>query len=203
MLKNDLALLNLSVTDTQLSQFQGYIDLLFKWNKAYNLSAIRDKSLMYPYHLYDSLAIAPFIKKNRIIDIGSGAGLPGIPLAILLPEKKFTLLDSNIKKSRFQRQVLLELDLKNVEIIHDRSEHYQPQEKFDYVTSRAFSSLVQMVTWCKHLLKPDGLFLAMKGQYPKEELKDLAQVINATIETYPLHIPKLEAKRHLISIKPN
>ncbi|TNF67515.1 MAG: 16S rRNA (guanine(527)-N(7))-methyltransferase RsmG [Gammaproteobacteria bacterium] len=201
MLEKTLKLLNISVTDQQLERFEQYIELLFKWNKAYNLSAIREKSSMYSHHLYDSLSIAPYVTKKQIIDVGSGAGLPGIPLAILFPEKHITLLDSNIKKSRFQRQVMLELKLDNVDVIHTRVEDYQPNECFDYVISRAFSSLTQMVTLCQHLLKFDGEYLAMKGTNPIDEIKLLDQKARFDIQTIPLNVPKINAHRHLLIIK--
>ncbi|MCF6764503.1 16S rRNA (guanine(527)-N(7))-methyltransferase RsmG [Thiotrichales bacterium 19S3-7] len=203
MLKNALNSLNLSITDQQVDLFEQYIELLSKWNKTYNLSAIREKELMYPYHLYDSLSIAPYVTKNHIIDVGSGAGLPGIPLAILFPNKQIKLLDSNIKKSRFQRQVMLELNLNNVEVIHKRVEAYQPSMQFDYVISRAFSSLKQMLSLCQHLLKADGEYLAMKGINPTDEIKALKAQTNLDIKTIKLNVPRLEASRHLLIIKPN
>ncbi|MCF6807559.1 16S rRNA (guanine(527)-N(7))-methyltransferase RsmG [Thiotrichales bacterium 19S9-12] len=193
--------LGLKATLNQIDKFKQYIDLLEKWNKAYNLSAIRNKAQMYPYHLYDSLVIAPYIKNKQVIDVGSGAGLPGIPLAVLFPEKSFTLLDSNIKKSRFQRQVALELQLENIEIIHSRVEEHIPSEQYDYVISRAFSSLAQMYQWCNHLIKDNGLFLAMKGQSPTFEINELQEKYHITPKITELQVPELSAQRHLASFK--
>lgn len=152
-----------------------YVMLLNKWNQAYNLTAIRDPISMVSKHIIDSLAIAPWIQGEYLIDIGSGAGLPGIPLAITQPHLKVTLLDSNGKKTRFLREVKRHLALNNVEIIESRAESYHPPHSFDTVTSRAFSSLYQMIDWTRHLIAKDGLWLAMKGVCPAEELKQLQQ----------------------------
>lgn len=150
-----------------------YLTLLQKWNKAYNLTAIRDPLEMISKHLMDSLAILPFIQGKHIIDVGTGPGLPGIPLALAKPDYQFKLLDSNGKKTRFLHEVKRTLPLDNVEIIESRAENYRPSQGFDTVVSRAFSSLSQMITWTSHLVAKDGLWLAMKGLYPKEELTSL------------------------------
>ena len=147
-----------------------YLNLLHKWNHAYNLTAIRDINDMVRRHVLDSLAILPWIKKNRVLDVGSGAGLPGIPLALALPELQVVLLDSNGKKIRFLQEAKRVLSLANVEIVQSRVENYRPSHGFDTVTSRAFSNLEQMIKWTQHLIAADGIWLAMKGRYPEEEL---------------------------------
>lgn len=152
---------------------QHYLHLLNKWNATYNLTAIRDLNEMVSKHLLDSFAILPWLTGTRIIDVGTGAGLPGIPLAIANPEKQFTLLDSNGKKTRFLTEVKRQLDLKNIEIVQSRVENYQPEVSFDTVMSRAFSSLDQMIHWTRHLIHEQGCWLAMKGRIPADELKQL------------------------------
>lgn len=162
-----------------------YLSLLDKWNTAYNLTAIRDVESMVSKHLLDSLAVSPWLRGTRIIDVGSGAGLPGIPLAIARPELHFTLLDSNGKKTRFLQEVKRQLHLNNVEVVQFRAENYHPSPGFDTVTSRAFSNLEQMIYWTQHLLAPQGIWLAMKGRYPAEELAVLDkthQVERYTVE---------------------
>lgn len=150
-----------------------YLYLLNQWNLAYNLTAVRDIESMVGKHVLDSLAIVPWVKGERILDVGTGAGLPGIPLAIAMPEKHVVLLDSNGKKIRFLNEVKRQLNLKNVEAIQIRVENYHPTQGFDTVISRAFSSLEQMIHWTKHLITQDGLWLAMKGRYPDTELDDI------------------------------
>lgn len=152
-----------------------YLLLLNKWNLAYNLTAVRDLESMISKHVLDSLAILPWIKGDRILDVGTGAGLPGIPLAIAKPETHFVLLDSNGKKIRFLNEVKRQLDLKNLEIIQFRVENYHPTQGFDTVISRAFTSLEQMIKWTAHLIAKDGIWLAMKGRYPDTELNEIHQ----------------------------
>jgi len=147
-----------------------YLLLLNKWNSAYNLTAVRDLTEMVSKHIFDSLAILPWIKGGRVLDVGTGAGLPGIPLAITMPEMHFTLLDSNGKKIRFLNEVKRKLHLSNLDIEQSRVENFRPTQGFDTVVSRAFSSLEQMLEWTQHLIAQDGLWLAMKGRYPDTEL---------------------------------
>lgn len=147
-----------------------FLLLLKKWNQAYNLTAIRDIDAMVTMHLLDSLAILPWVTGPRVLDVGSGAGLPGIPLALAKPDTHFVLLDSNGKKVRFIQEVKRVLKLQNVEAIQIRAENYHPETDFDTVTSRAFSELKQMISCTKHLLARDGKWLAMKGRYPESEL---------------------------------
>lgn len=152
-----------------------YLFLLNKWNAAYNLTAVRDLEAMVSKHILDSLAIVPWIKGHRILDVGTGAGLPGIPLAIAKPDIQFVLLDSNGKKTRFLNEVKRQLNLKNLEIVQFRVENYHPAQGFDTVISRAFSSLEQMIHWTQHLIAKDGMWLAMKGRYPDTELNLIHQ----------------------------
>lgn len=147
-----------------------YVLLLQKWNTAYNLTAVRELEAMVSKHILDSLAILPWLHGQRIVDVGTGAGLPGIPLAIAQPDRHFVLLDSNGKKIRFLQEVKRQLNLENVEIVQFRVENYHQAPCFDTVISRAFSSLEQMIQWTQHLIAPQGIWLAMKGRYPDTEL---------------------------------
>ncbi len=182
-----------SEAQDKISQF---LTLLQKWNQAYNLTAIRDPKEMLTKHILDSLAVVPYIKGPRIIDVGTGAGLPGIPLAIALPHLKFTLLDSNGKKIRFITQVVSELSLKNIEIVQDRVEAYQSIEGFQTIISRAFASLKDFIDKTQHLLAKDGQILAMKAKVIDEELKNL----KAHVKVCPLEIPGLKEQRNLVIV---
>lgn len=197
ILVNGIASLNLNVTDDQIDQLIGFIKLIEKWNKAYNLTAIRNREEMTRLHILDSLAIVPHIEGKRIIDIGTGAGLPGIPLAICLPEIGFTLLDSNAKKTRFVQQVVLELKLKNVEVLHSRVESHHPEQGYDAVLTRAFASLPDIVKLTAHLLAANGVLLAMKGQNMEAEIAE----INAESAVIPLSVPGADVERCLVRIQ--
>lgn len=177
-----------------------YIKLLEKWNKAYNLTAVRELKAMVIHHLLDSLVVLPWLRGLRFLDVGTGAGLPGIPLAIAAPQREFTLLDSNGKKVRFLRQAVEELGLSNVRPIQKRAQHLVDKPGFDMVLSRAFASLVDMVAGTGHLLAEDGRWLAMKGVYPHEEIAALPAEIE--LETVaPVQVPGLEAQRHLVILQ--
>jgi 16S rRNA (guanine527-N7)-methyltransferase len=154
---------------------------------------------MLPRHLFDSLSITPYLTENRFIDVGSGAGLPGIPLAIALPEKHFTLLDSQHKKTRFLNQVCYTLGLSNIRIVHARVETFIPDIGFDAVITRAFAPLAKIVCLCQHLLKPHGKYYAMKGKWPTEELTALTEKFKITGPL--LQVPGLNAQRHLIILE--
>ena len=199
-LQKMLALTELEVTDYQQNQLVQLVELLNKWNKAYNLTSVRDPSQMLVKHIMDSIVVSPYLQGNRLIDVGTGPGLPGLPLAILNPDKKFVLLDSLGKRLSFIRQAVLALGLKNVEFIQSRVEEYQPEEKFDVVLSRAFASLQDMLFWCKHLPKETGHFLALKGQFPKQEIAQLDKTFEF-IESISLHVPNLEGERCLVKVK--
>jgi len=191
-----LAGISLPVTAQQLDQFERYLRLLDKWNHAYNLTAVRDIHEMVDRHLVDSLSIAPYLEGERLIDIGSGAGLPGIPLAILYPEKTIHLLDSNQKKGRFLIQVKHELGLANVTVVTGRAEGFQPERRFDGVISRAFAELKTMLEVSAHLCCPSGKFYAMKGQYPAGEL----QGVEKPYKVRAIHWPGNRTERHLVII---
>jgi 16S rRNA (guanine527-N7)-methyltransferase len=194
--------MGVSLSDQQLELLVEYLELFIKWNKAYNLSAIRDPEQMIPLHLLDSLIVNSYIQSvDNIIDVGTGPGLPGIVLAIMNPEKKFTLLDSNGKKTRFLFQAKLALKLDNVTIINERVEAYQPEQGFDMIVSRAFASITDMTYWCTHLLAKDGIFLAMKGIYPTEEFAAVADKYEL-IESHELNVPGVDAERQLLAFKP-
>ncbi|HSW69171.1 MAG TPA: 16S rRNA (guanine(527)-N(7))-methyltransferase RsmG [Gammaproteobacteria bacterium] len=174
-----------------------YLELLKKWNRVYNLTAIRDWKDSILLHIIDSLSIRPYLHGNYIIDVGTGAGLPGIPLALVCHEKQFCLLDSNSKKTRFLSQVMYELELKNVEVVHARCEDFIPSKKFDSILSRAFASIQVMLESTEHLLAKDGQFLAMKGLYPEAEIKIIQPPFYITA-VHKLAIKGLEAERHLV-----
>lgn len=169
--------------------------LLAKWNSAYNLTAVREPADMVARHLLDSLAILPYLHGRRVLDIGTGAGLPGIPLAVARPDLAFTLLDANAKKTRFVTQAVGELRLDNVEVVQSRAEHYRPAEKFDTLVSRAFAGIADMLAAARHLCAPGGRFLAMKGTYPKDELA--AVPAGYAVEVRVLTVPGLAAERHV------
>lgn len=192
-----LSALAIDLPDSHIEQLLRFINLIEKWNKAYNLTAVRDPMAMVSLHLLDSLAILPYLKGARIADIGTGAGLPGIPLAICLPDRHFTLVDSNSKKTRFVQQVVLELQLKNVEVIHSRVELLKPSQLFSTVISRAFAGMGDIVQLTGHLLADDGGLLAMKGQIPQQELESLSLEYNVI----QLVVPGIEAERCLICLE--
>ncbi|MEZ5570612.1 MAG: 16S rRNA (guanine(527)-N(7))-methyltransferase RsmG [Halioglobus sp.] len=191
--------MNLPVNPTQLDQLIEYLALLSKWNQAYNLTAIRDEAQMVTRHLLDSLAIASFLTGRRVIDVGTGAGLPGVPMAILFPEREFHLLDSNGKKTRFLFQVKTVLGLDNMSVHHNRVESFRAEVPFDTVLSRAFASLLEMVRCCRHLLTPTGRFLAMKGVRPTAELEILGKDISV-VAVHPLNVPGLDEQRHVVEL---
>ena len=177
-----------------------YLGLLEKWNRVYNLTAIREQEQMVSNHLLDSLVLTSHIMGTRILDVGSGAGLPGIPLALARPQCEVTLLDSNHKKTAFLRQVAAELALVNITVVSDRVESWQPPQKFDCIVSRAFAELAEFVNLAKHLLAPGGYFAAMKGLHPYEEIEKLPPGWRAR-EVLKLTVPGLNAIRHLVLIE--
>lgn len=177
-----------------------FLELLEKWNRAYNLTAVRDPEQMVPRHLLDSLSVLPYLQGPRVLDIGTGAGLPGIPLALARPDLEFTLLDSNAKKTRFATQAMHELGLKNVGIVQERVEKFHPAAKFDTLIARAFASIPDMLAASRHLCAPHGRFLVMKGVFPQEELAAVTDGYQAEVKA--LRIPGLDAARHLVILAP-
>ena len=199
-LETGLRELNLNCSSLQLEKLLKYLELLQRWNKAFNLTAIRDPLQMVRLHLLDSLAIHPYVQGLKsIIDVGTGPGLPGIPLAILNPEINFTLLDSNGKKTRFLFQAINELKLTNASEINHRAEAYQPNQLFDAVISRAFSSISDMLNQCDHLVSDQGCFLAMKGKKPDSELSQMSKAYKV-IEVSEVNVPLIDSERHLVKI---
>ncbi|MBZ0106596.1 MAG: 16S rRNA (guanine(527)-N(7))-methyltransferase RsmG [Sulfuricella denitrificans] len=195
-----LAKLGLSLPDARQQSLLNYISMIQKWNKVYNLTAVREPEKMLYQHLLDSLAVLPYIGEGRLLDVGTGGGLPGIVLAIAKPELDITLLDSNQKKTTFLRQVCIELALKNVKVECARVDGYIPPLGFDMVISRAFSDLAEFVRLSAHLCLPGGMLLAMKGVYPHDELAQLP-VRFKQHEVVTLNVPGLEAQRHLVILR--
>ncbi|AOV98446.1 16S rRNA (guanine(527)-N(7))-methyltransferase [Edwardsiella hoshinae] len=196
-----LAQAGISLTDQQKQQLLAYVTLLDKWNKAYNLTSVRDPREMLVRHIMDSIVVSPHLQGQRFIDVGTGPGLPGIPLAIVRPESHFTLLDSLGKRVRFLRQVQHALQLDNIEPVQSRVESFVAEPLFDGVISRAFASLQDMISWCRHLPAAElGRFYALKGVVPQDELLCLPEGI--TLEALiRLQVPMLEGERHLVVLK--
>jgi 16S rRNA (guanine527-N7)-methyltransferase len=176
-----------------------YLVLLGKWNKTYNLTAIHEPERMLTHHLLDSLAVLPYITADRLLDVGSGAGLPGIPLGIVRHDLQVTLIDASHKKCAFMQQAVIELRLNNVTVVHGRVEDLNPEAKYPQIISRAFSELNEFIRVSAAILAPGGEWLAMKGLYPNEEI---AQLKGARLkQDVKLHVPGLEAERHLIILE--
>ena len=194
-----LAELGLVLAPSQRQALLDFADLLRRWNRVYNLTAVDDPQAIVTRHLLDSLAVQPYLHGRRLVDVGSGAGLPGIPLAIADPGIEVTLLDAAAKRVRFVRQVLIELRLGNARALQARAEAHA--ERYDCVVSRAFAGLSDMLTTCRQLVAPDGVILAMKGQRPGEELERLPPGFRVVaVET--LAVPGLDAERHLVRFAP-
>ena len=209
ILSSGLKQLDLNCSLAVQAQLRDYVHLIDKWNRVYNLTSVRDPAEMVTRHLLDSLAVLPYLRGLRVLDVGTGAGLPGIPLAIVSaeinPEREFVLLDSNSKKTRFVQQAVAELNLTNVNVVHQRSEKYCPETLFDVVVSRAFASVTDMLKNSGQHCAKNGVILAMKGTNPAGELQDIpaAFAITYAVEAaHPLLIPGLEGERHLVCLKP-
>lgn len=180
-----------------LKHFTAYLDLLEKWNKTYNLTAIRTRVDMISKHIQDSLAMLPYVQGTSLLDVGSGAGLPGLPIAICRPDLHVVLLDSNGKKTRFLAEVVRTLGLQNIHVEQNRVEDYPPATRFDTVISRAFSNLAQFVGSSAHLIADNGIWLGMKGRYPAKELAAINKPYR--IETY--HVQGIEGERCVVLVR--
>ncbi len=198
-LSQGLHTLQLNLSDVTQTQLLDYIELLDKWNQVYNLTGVRDRSDMIPKHIFDCLAILPYVCGRQILDVGTGAGLPGLLLAMARPDWHCVLLDSSAKKIRFVKQAILELEITNVEVVCTRLEAFKPSDKFSSIISRAYSNLQSFYTQSAHLCATKGCLLAMKGIYPDQEI---AQISGLQLEIIALEIPQLQAQRHLIIMRP-
>jgi 16S rRNA (guanine527-N7)-methyltransferase len=197
-LKAGMAELGLAATPDQIERLLDYVELLFRWNATYNLTAVREFGEMIDRHVLDSLAIAKFVQGETLADLGSGAGLPGIPLAILEPARSYALIDSNGKKARFLREAVRVLSLPNVRVENARVEDVTGQ--FDTVTARAFAGVAEMVKLGGHLLARDGILLAMKGLLNEQEILDMPPDFTVA-STLPLHVPGTDKARHLVIVR--
>ncbi len=194
--------LNVSLTEQQFGKLEAYIHLLVKWNKSYNLTAIRDPEKMVIYHLLDSIVLQDYFFERQlsVMDVGSGAGLPGIPLSIVFSDKDFTLLDSNGKKTRFMTQAKLELGLENCNVLQHRVEKLVVDRPFEVIVSRAFATLADFVNCTAHLIDNQGMFYAMKGKLSPEELEEIPSSVRL-VKIQPLNVPMLSEQRHLVVLE--
>ena len=200
-LRSGLAAMALVLDHAQQEKLLDYLRLLRKWNRAFNLTAVRTPGEMVPRHLLDSLSILGLVEGPSVLDVGSGPGLPGIPLAVARPDLAFTLLDGNGKKTRFLRQAKMELALRNVDVVRARVESFQPPGRFHTVTSRAFSSLLQFSALCSRLVADEGCLLAMKGGVANQEISALHSRCSA-VEVVALRVPETTGQRHAVIMRP-
>ena len=192
--------LNLDIGEPQQQKLLAYLALLQKWNKTYNLTALRDEAKMVSHHLLDSLTLLPYIRNAQTLaDIGSGGGMPGIPAAICRPDLQMTLVDANTKKTAFLQQAAIELGLDNVSVFAGRVENLH--QTADIITSRAFAELADFVSLTRHLLHENSIWAAMKGAYPQDELFRLPENVEA-YQTDRLSVPMLDAERHMVLLRP-
>lgn len=199
-LARGLTAMGMELPEAQREKLLAYLTLLYKWNRTYSLTALKEQDNAVSHHLLDSLSILPFVPKGSLLDVGSGGGMPGIPLAIVRPELRVTLLDSNSKKTAFLQQTAIELGLKNISVHGGRVEQYHPTIGFAAITSRAFAELTDFVGLSRHLLAPEGVWLAMKGVRPHEEIARLPG--NVCVEAvHALPVPGVDAERHLIVMR--
>lgn len=196
-----IASTQLQVSDQQIDQLIQLVLLLHKWNQAYNLTSVRKPEEMLVRHIMDSILIAPYVQGERVIDVGTGPGLPGLPLAIMHPDKHFVLIDSLGKRINFIRQVVHQLGLSNVEAVQSRVENYEPDQQFSCILSRAFASLADMLAWCHHLPSQSGQFVALKGQLDTDELAQVPAGFEV-ITTHRIEVPQLHAERHVVLVSP-
>lgn len=198
-LKAGMQMLGVAADQAQVDKLLAFRDLLEKWNRAYNLTSVRDPAQMVGRHLLDSLSIAPWIRAPRLLDVGSGGGLPAVPLAIIMPERQFVALDSNSKKTRFLTQCKLELGLGNLDVVTARAEDFSPSEPFEQISSRAFTAVSNLIYWCGPLLATGGEFLAMKGPDRISELNDMPSDWRLDAD-HALQVPGCDGERHLLII---
>jgi 16S rRNA (guanine527-N7)-methyltransferase len=198
LLVEGLHRMSLNLSDQMIDQLMAYLNLIEKWNRVYNLTAIRERDEMVKLHFLDSLSILNYVEMEHVLDVGSGAGFPGIVLAITKPELKVTVMDSVNKKTTFMQQVKSESSLSNLNVVNARVEEYQPTILFDSVITRAFSSVQNMLSMTQHILQKDGAWLAMKSKDVKEELKALDENQYTLI---PLEVPFINAERYLVKLK--
>jgi 16S rRNA (guanine527-N7)-methyltransferase len=198
-LDRGLAGLDLDLPAPARATLLSYLELLARWNRAYNLTAVRDPDEMVPRHLLDSLAVAAHVRGPRAADVGTGAGLPGIPLAVALPEVEWTLIEVNGKKARFLRQAVAELGLSNIVVVHAHAEQYQPETKFDTLVARAFADIPAIIAAAGHLCRLQGRILAMKGRHPRDELNVAPAFEVERVVSY--RVPGVDAERHLVIIR--
>lgn len=197
--------MGVALTEAQADKLLDYLDLLQKWNKAYNLTAVRERPAMLTQHVLDSLSIVPHLPPGDLLDVGSGGGLPGIPLAILQPERSITLIDTVGKKVAFLRQAAMTLGLKNLSAVSDRIENWVPpaahEAGFAVITARAYATLATLVGQTRRLVAENGGWYAMKGVFPDAEMAELPSdvMVKAVI---PLQVPGLGAERHLVLLAP-
>jgi 16S rRNA (guanine527-N7)-methyltransferase len=196
-----LVRLGLDPTPVERGRLLALIELLARWNRAYNLTAVREPIEMVARHLLDSLSVSTYLHGDRVLDLGTGPGMPGLPLAITQPGRAFVLLDSSGKKTRFVRQAAVELALTNVEVMQVRFESYRPERKFATILSRAVAPLAVIAAAAQPLLEPTGRLLVMKGRRPNDELEALDPVSNRVL-VHRLAVPFVEGERHLIEIRP-
>lgn len=192
--------LGVALDDATVDQLMQYLEILGRWNRKFNLTAIREPQRIVTEHFLDALSIADSVQGQRVIDVGTGAGFPGLVLAIVAPQRQAVLLDANGKKTRFLREVVRQLGLDHVAIHEGRSEDYHPEAGFDTVMCRAFAPLPRLIDVASHLLAPDGLFLAQKGQYPAEEVAALGNRWH--IDSAELNVPGLAKTRHVLTLQP-
>ena len=200
-LAQGVAELGLRLPAATLRKLLDYLALIAKWNRVHNLTSVRESSKMVSKHLLDCLAVVPHLEAYTVLDVGSGAGLPGIPLALMWSQASVTLLDSNHKKAAFLRQAVIELGLNNVDVVCERVETWQPAHEFDLVISRALSDLPEFVNLAGRLCGADGVVAAMKGVYPYEELAQLPHEFRLR-SVVPLKVPGVLAERHLVLLNP-
>ncbi len=196
-LAQGVAAMGLDLPVDRQEKLLAYVALLYKWNRTYSLTSLREQEKAVSHHLLDSLSILPFVQSGSLLDVGSGGGTPGIPLAIARPDLEVALLDSNSKKTAFLQQAVIELGLSNVSVHCGRVEQYHPAVGFTAITSRAFAELADFVTLTRHLLAPGGVWLAMKGVWPHEEIAHLPGSVRVEA-VHSLPVPGIDGERHLV-----